>query len=99
MSQFLPLGRFLQIENWEDLVQHPEKNKGHDPDEEGAEEPFFKSFQVLGDKGEVVMHVPGKSEGKGLPSDDDIPPHHENPKKYQGEGQQGPANGNPGDQK
>jgi len=47
--------------------------------EKRAMRPSLKVYQS-GGSGQMIMHVSGKGEGKGLPADDHIPPHHETPK-------------------
>lgn len=73
--------RLFQVKNWKDLAEHPEKEKGEGSDQECTEETFFKGLIVMGNDGQVVMQITGKSEGKRLAADHHIPPHHEDPEK------------------
>jgi len=73
----------FQVKNGKDLTEDPEENEGKSSDQKRPEEALFKRLEAMGDDGQLVIHIPGKSQRKGLSANDDIPSHHEDPEKHQ----------------
>ena len=81
------------FQNGEDHVEDPQEYERQYPDDKDSEEALLESHQAVGDDGQQVGHISGKSEGKGLSPDDDIPPHHEDAEDDQNQSQYSPFDG------
>jgi hypothetical protein len=59
---------------------------------------FLIRFKIVGNDRQMVMHEPGKGEGKRLAADNDVPPHHEHAEQDQDQGHNQSPDGHSGQQ-
>src|SRR5450759_2598126 len=64
----------FRLQHGKKLIKNPEEDEGQHRDEQSAAETLFKCFQAAGNDGQMVIHIPGKSQGKRLAADDHVPP-------------------------
>src|SRR5271157_2001796 len=83
----------FRVKDGEDLTEDPEEDKGKSSDQKPPEEALLKRLEAMGDDGQLVIHVAGKRQGKGLSSNHHVPSHHEDPEEHQKQGRDGPPDG------
>jgi hypothetical protein len=75
--------RSFRLQHGKNLIKNPEEDEGQHRDEQRTAQALFKGFHAVGNDGQLVIHIPGKSQRKRLAADDHVPPHHEDPEKHQ----------------
>lgn len=82
---------FIPDEGGEYLVEKIEEDERGDRYGGGSRQALLEGLHAGWDNRHMVFHEPGKGQGKRLPTDDDVPAHHEDPEEDQQTGEAGPT--------